>query len=248
MNLIRYTFPLLGILLMVNCTTKKTNPSDDIELNSKLIAGEWRLDSTSNNYNKNQRLIFDENGDFHEFSISNGGGLIDYGKIIDSDSLIDKHNNKYKVSIIDSNYISIKSNFNNSFSNNYTHYYKRSKYGDYNEKLIEYLKSDSLRRRAIGWWKLTATKLPVKLVNYSGKYEQFILHIKDDGSATYYLNNYLDSLVNYGYRIRKNRIEFSKGCIVDSGPEIIIKRRKMKMIQGRHILDTIELTRILKID
>jgi len=233
---------------MVNCTSKKTNSSKNIEFNSTLIAGEWRLDSTSNNYNKNQRLIFNENGNFYEFSISNGGGLIDYGKIIDTDSLIDMHNRKYKVVIIDSNYISIKSNFKSSFSNNYTNYYKRSKYGNFSDKLIEYLESDSLRKKAIGWWKLTATKLPVKLVNYSGKYERFILQIKEDGSATYYLENYLDSIVNYGYRIRKNRIEFSKGCIVGSGPEIIIRKNKMNMIQGRHKLDTLELTRILKID
>ena len=113
---------------------KKTNSSENIEFNSTLITGEWRLDSTSNNYNKNQRLIFNEDGDFHKFSISNGGGLIDYGKILDTDSLIDMHNRKYKIVLIDSNYISIKSNFQSSFSKNYTNYYKRSKYGDFNEK------------------------------------------------------------------------------------------------------------------
>ena len=114
------------------------------------------------------------------------------------------------------------------------------------KNLIEYLESDSLRKKAIGWWKLTATKLPVKLVNYSGKYEKFILQIKEDGSATYYLDNYLDSIVNYGYRIRKNRIEFSKGCIIGSGPEIFIQKNKMNMIQGRHKLGHLRINTNIK--
>ena len=46
-----------------------------------------------------------------------------------------------------------------------------------NDELKKYLEIDSTRNKALGWWKLTKSKLPIELVNYSGKFKKFTINI-----------------------------------------------------------------------
>ena len=108
----------------------------------------------------------------------------------------------------------------------------------------KYLQADSLRSKTLGWWKLISSKMSVKLINYRGYYDKFTLNIREDGIATFYLENKLDSTVNYSYNVNPDGIDFNLGCIVGSDCKISFDRNgKMKLVLDR-MGDTLLLERL----
>ena len=231
---------LLFLYTLISCSNLEPSRSIMKErLNTELIVGEWRLNSSSNKYLSNDRLIVLEDLTTFRFSGTDGGSLRAKG-IIENDSIRNKNGEILYVELIDSNRLRISSGWSNSVD-----YFKRSNYGDYQENLIEYLQQDSLRKKAIGWWQLTKSKMPIKLINYSGYYEKFTLNIQESGDATFYLENQFDSLVNYSYRMNPDGIDFNSGCVVGSNSKISFdKEGNMKLILDRKFRDTLTLERL----
>tara|TARA_B100000809_G_C14958490_1_gene466494 strand:+ start:62 stop:790 length:729 start_codon:yes stop_codon:yes gene_type:complete len=225
------------------CSNQEPVNSNSVEkLNSELIVGEWRLDSSSNRNLFNDRLIILENLKTFEFSGTDGGSLRTKG-IIDKDSIKTELGETLKIQLLDSNKLRISGGWSNSDD-----YFRRTNFGDYQESLVEYLQQDSLRKKVIGWWQLTESKMPVKLVNYSGYYEKFTLNIQEDGNAAFYLENQFDSIVNYSYTMNSDGMDFNKGCVAGSDSKISFDDSgNMKLVLDRRLRDTLTLERLKNI-
>ncbi|MFL0085756.1 hypothetical protein R5N98_04860 [Tenacibaculum maritimum] len=237
---------LLTIIILstlVSCSNQESvKINEDPKLSQDLMVGEWRLDSSSNRYQFNDRLIVLEDLKTFEFSGTDGGSLRTIGNI-EYDSLKTELGETLRIELLDSNRLRISGGWSNSDD-----YFKRSNYGNYQDNLLEYLQQDSLRQKVIGWWQLTKSKMPVKLINYSGYYEKFTLNIQENGDATFYLENQFDSLVNYSYRMNPDGMDFNRGCIVGSDYKIFFdKAGNMKLILDKRFGDTLTLERLKEI-
>jgi hypothetical protein len=233
----------LVLSTLISCSNQESSSSVLSEsLNPELMVGEWRLDSSSNKYLFNDRLIILDNFKTFEFSGTDGGSLRIRGNI-ENDSIRTEHGEILKIELLDSNKLRISGGWSNSDD-----YFKRSKHGDYQENLLEYLQQDSLRQKVIGWWQLTEPKMPVKLINYSGYYEKFTLNIQEDGDAKFYLENQFDSIVNYSFRMNTDGIDFNRGCIVGSDSKISFDDLgNMKLVLDRRFGDTLTLEKLKEI-
>lgn len=205
------TYITLFLLTVLFSCRDSQNPAKENNFDDNLMVGEWWLDSSSHRCFSRDRLILLEDGSFYLFSGSDGGSLRIKGKKISKDSLATEFTDTLKIHLVDSNRLCISGGWSNDQD-----FYERSGYGDYHEDLKEYLESDSLRKKTIGWWKLIYSKMPVELINYQGYTEKFTLNIREDGQAVFYLENNLDSMVNYSYKVNRGGIDFNRGCIVDS--------------------------------
>lgn len=212
-------------------------------LDDNLMFGEWRIDSSSNRHYSWDKLIITEDESFYMFSGSDGGSMWNTGRKFDKTFLASNHGDTMRINLLDSNQLCVSGGWNNNED-----FYKRSGNGDYHEKLKEYIKSDSLRKKVIGWWKLTASKMPIELINYSGYFKNFTLNIREDGKAVFYLENNLDSTVEYSYKVNPDGIDFNRGCIVDSNCKVSFdKTGKMKLLLDRQMGDTLLLERLTEI-
>ncbi|MEZ4818330.1 MAG: hypothetical protein R2776_10255 [Flavobacteriaceae bacterium] len=231
------------LFTIVSCSNKESVKNKiDSKLSQDLMVGEWRLDSSSNRFLFNDRLIVLEDLKTFEFSGTDGGSLRTKGSI-ENDSLKTALGETLKIELLDSNRLRISGGWSDSDD-----YFKRSNYGDYQENLLEYLQQDSLRQKVIGWWQLTKSKMPVELINYSGYYERFTLNIRESGDATFYLENQFDSLVNYSYRMNPDGMDFNRGCIVGSDSKISFdKSGNMKLLLDKRLGDTLTLERLKEI-
>ena len=217
---------------------KKHDKQNSFENN--LLIGEWRLDSSSNRLFSRDRLIILEDSSLYLFSGSDGGSLITKGRWSGNDSIMTDYYGNLFLNLIDSNHFHLRGGWTNN-----ENFYKRTKYGDYHENLKEYLKQDSLRKKLIGWWKLVDSKMPVKLINYSGYYDKFTLNIRPDGNAVFYLDNKLDSTVDYSYNVNIDGIDFNKGCIVGSDCKTSFDSKgRMKLVLDSRMGDTLLLERL----
>jgi hypothetical protein len=147
------------------------------------------------------------------------------------------------IHLIDSNHFHVSGGWANS-----ENFYKRAEYGDCQGNLRAYLKQDTLRKKVLGWWKLVDSKMPVQLVNYSGYYNKFTLNIRPDGNAVFYLENKLDSTVEYSYNVNIDGIDFNRGCIVGSDCKVSFDLKgRMKLILDNRMGDTLLLDRLTDI-
>lgn len=240
-------YPLIIILILLLASCRDDSRQNQFINNSFDLIGTWRFQESTDKYITDvHRIIILEDSTYYSFSASNGGGLIGKGILSKNDSLIDERNFKYGLKKIDSNKIEIENHY--SFYGDFTNTYKKTHSYPYKKELKKYLKIDSIRNKALGWWKLVKSKLPIKLVNYSGKYKEFTMQIRNDGTAHFYLENYLDSVVSYGYRIRENGIDLRRGDVASGGTKIFFESDTiMKMLMTERSLDTLELKKIYKI-
>ena len=184
-----------------------------------------------------------EDDKFYMFSSSDGGSMWNMGRKFDKYFLATDRGDTMRIHLLDSNQLCVSGGWNSRED-----FYKRADYGDHRENLKNYVKSDSLRKKLIGWWKLTASATPVKLINYSGYYEKFTLNIRDNGQAVFYLENKLDSIVDYSYNVNPDGIDFNRGCIVGSDCKVSFdKTGKMKLLIDRQTEDTLLLERLTEI-
>lgn len=201
------------------------------------------MDSTSNRSISYDRAIILEDSSFYLFSGSDGGSLITTGRRFGSDSIETENYGNLAIKLIDSNNIRLSGGWRNTED-----FYKRRRSGNYHENLKEFLKQDSLRKKLIGWWKLVDSKMPVKLVNYSGYYNKFTLNIQPDGKAVFYLENKFDSTVDYSYKVNIDGIDFNKGCIVGSDCKTSFDSKgRLKLVLDNRMGDTLLLERLTDI-
>jgi hypothetical protein len=228
-------------LLTIIYSCKNTKQHDrQIDFDNNLLIGEWRLDSSSNRFFSYDRLIILEDSSFYLFSGSDGGSLITKGQRFGKDSITTEYYGSLKINLIDSNHLHLGGGWTNN-----ENFYKRAKQGDFHDNLKEYLQQDSLRHNVIGWWKLVSCKMPVKLINYSGYYNNFTLNIRDDGNAIFYLENKLDSTVDYSYKVNPDGIDFNRGCIVGSDCKTSFDSKgRMKLVLDHRMGDTLLLERL----
>lgn len=241
----KYIITILIISLFTSCKSDLPNKVTDLE--NMVLSGTWRFQSSTDEYIKDHRIIILDDSSYYKFSTRNGGGLIEKGYLSKEDSLIDEREFKYSLKKIDTNRIEIENHYN--FFGDLTNTYKKTHYENHNDELKKYLKIDSIRNKALGWWKLTKAKLPIELVNYSGKFDKFTMQISRDGTATFYLENYLDSIVDYSYRVRENGIDFMRGDVMGGGTKIFFESDTiMKVLMRSRSLDTLELKKIYKLE
>ena len=239
----RLLLTIIVLSTLVSCSNQESVKKNmDAKLSQDLLVGEWKLDSSSNSYLFNDRLIVLEDLKTFEFSGTDGGSLRTKGNI-EYDSLKTELGETLKIELLDSNRLRISGGWSNSDD-----YFKRSNYGDYQENLLEYLQQDSLRKKVIGWWQLTKSKMPVKLINFSGYYEKFTLNIQESGDATFYLENQFDSLANYSYQMNPDGMDFNRGCVVGSDSKISFDEAgNMKLVLDRRFGDTLTLEKLKEI-
>ncbi len=236
------TRPLTTIfLLTMICSCKDTKQHDNQTLfDNNLQIGEWRLDSSSNRFFSYDRLIILEDSSLYLFSGSDGGSLMTTGRRSGKDSIATELYGTLKINLIDSNHFQLGGGWMNN-----ENFYKRTKYGDFHENLKAYIKQDSLRKKIIGWWKLVSIQTPVKLINYSGYFDKFTLNIRHDGYAVFYLENKLDSTVDYSYTVNVDGIDFKRGCIVGSDCKTSFDSKgRMKLVLDNRMGDTLLLERV----
>lgn len=236
-----YTFIFL---LTAICSSRDSGQSDTIRpLDNALMVGEWQVDSSANGDYLYDRLIILEDGSFYMFSGSDGGSMSNAGRKFDETLLATDHGDTMNINLLDSNQLYVSGGWNNI-----ENYYRRWDFGDYRENLKEYFQSDSLRKKVLGWWKLKASRMPVNLINYSGYFENFTLNIREDGQAVFYLENKLDSTVDYFYKVNPDGIDFIRGCVVGSDCKIEFdERNRMKLLLDEMRGDTLLLERLTEI-
>lgn len=212
-------------------------------LNDNLMVGEWRIDSASKGHFSRDKLILLEDGRFYAFSGSDGGSMLMKGQKLDGNLLASDLGDTMKINLLDSNKLYISGGWNNN-----EYFYKRSDNNNYRDNLKAYIQSDALRKKVIGWWKLTSSKMQVKLINHHGYYEKFTLNMRDDGQAVFYLENHLDSTVNYSYHVNPDGIDFDRGCIRGSDCKVSFDQSgKMKLVLDKTMGDTLILEKLTQI-
>jgi hypothetical protein len=241
---IRFFKYLALILSLTTCKTEQTN-QDRFDSNSGDFTGVWQFSSSTLDYIKgNYQILILEDSTYCIFYGNNGGELIEKGSLSKDDSLIDERNLKYGVTRFDS--ITIQIENHHSFNGDFINTYRKTRH-DPSDKLVEYQSIDSMRNNTIGWWVLTKSTMPFDPINHSGEYESFTMQINKDGSAAFYLNNYLDSAVDYSYSIRKNGIEFRKSDAFRQLEIWFESDSVMRMIWDPRDLDTLTLKKLRKI-
>jgi len=217
--------------------------SSNQQLSKDLVFGEWQFDYSTSDYVKRHYLFITEDSNYYMFAMWNGGGMTDRGSLFSEDSIKGKYFWKYKYALIDSSnmYIIDRNGFNND-----TNYYYKITYSDYHESLASNLQSDSLRNKLLGWWKLEKSQYPIKLHNYPEPCDQFTLNIRHDGTAVFFLENNLDSTVEYGYNVGQDYINFERGC-TGTYSYVNVEQNKMKLKMSKYDFDTLQLKRITKI-
>jgi hypothetical protein len=234
----------LTLITFISCNPKDSKTKE--ESTTTELAGIWRFQPEKGDNYRNHQLIFLEDSTFYTFSKSTGGSIIETGYLSKNDSLIVDNGLTYSLKKIDSSTIKIENQ--NSLFGSFINTSKKRSTKDPRSKLQEFKTIDSIRHKALGWWKLTKTKTPIKLVNYSGTYDPFLLNFKTNGGADFYINNYLDSIVSYGYQIKIDGVNFSRGCIGGSGSQLFFESDSiMKLVMTRRSFDTLELKKIYKI-
>lgn len=236
---------IILISTLISCCKTNISNKNNQSIETNLV-GNWRFLSSTDNYIKDHQIIILEDSTYYMFSKTNGGGLIERGKLTKNDSLVNEREFKHGLKKIDTNKIEIENHYN--FFGDFVNTYEKRYYNHYKIELNKRLKIDSTRNLLLGWWKLTKSNLPIKLPNYSGEYRTFTMQIMTDGNATFYLNNYLDSIVNYRYRAKENGIEFGRGDVSGSGTKLFFKSDTIiKMLMNKRSLDTLELNKIYKV-
>lgn len=208
------------------------------------MVGEWRIDSSSNRHFSNDHLIVLSDGSFYIFSGADGGSLLTSGKKFGVNQLATIYGDTLKINLLDSNRLCISGGWNNN-----NDFFQRRYFDKPKVRLNEYLESAKLRSEIIGWWKFNKSKSPIRLINYSGYCDEFTLNIRTDGQAIFYLENNLDSTVNYTFKVNIDGIDFNRGCVVNSNCHFkLIGEKKIKLVLDRLLGDTLVLERITKIN
>ncbi|HEX8575237.1 MAG TPA: hypothetical protein VF677_02985 [Flavobacterium sp.] len=91
-----------------------------------------------------------------------------------------------------------------------------------------------------GWWKLTnATYKPVRLIN-AGYSNNFTIHLSTDGTARIFKENYLDSIIQYNWKLESSTLSFGRGCIAGSNsPVYFLSDKKLIMSFDERKMDTL---------
>lgn len=238
----------LILLLLVGCSeipSQEDKTTETIELDSTLLIGCWRLDSSSNcNYSWDELYITDE-FDYYLFSRSNGGGLRNYGQIPFKDSMRNQYGTMNSIELLDS--FKLKKAWTGWVE--HEEFYKKWDNQDVNEELILAFKKDSLRSIVIGWWKLKKSIHGIDLPNDQHGYCQKVtMQIKDDGKVVFYKENQLDSAVSYSYDMYENGLYLNRGCISSRCYSHINKNGDLRFELDSRYQDTLLFERITEIN
>jgi hypothetical protein len=216
---------LLGLTIIQSCRKDKPKPID------KLLIGEWVLDSISGTFNKwDTDIIFiTDNGLFWKFTYWSDRYLVDSAFQINGEKIMRQGSIVYNIEHLDTNNLIITDNSNNKFL-----YKNRDRFNQQN--LQDFISRDSLHQKINGWWKLQdATYRPVGLVNYPDAVNDFTLFLNKNGDGKIYIDNIIDSFVNYSWTANPMSLSLGRGCIAGSDLQIIYLNEK-KMIIKQDIL------------
>jgi hypothetical protein len=228
-------------IILVSCQ-EGINKKSALKVTSKLLFGEWQLDSSSNIFSYRDKILINEKREAYWFLGNDGGSFYSKGEFLGNDTIKFKFEQKFIIQFQDSNHFLLKNSFGDCID-----YYSRNPNQNIEANLKEYFAIDKYRKSLIGWWKVKKANEPIQLINYSGHYKTFTLNMNESGDALFFLENKLDSVVEYKYNVHVDNVDFNRGCIRGSNTEITFdKRGDMKMILGI-MHDTIILERIFEI-
>ncbi len=88
-----------------------------------------------------------------------------------------------------------------------------------------------------------ATFKPIRLVNNPDRINDFTLHLDNNGEATFFVNDKVDSTETYGWTTNLNGLSFSKGCIAGSDSRIFSLDKNSMVMSMSMDFDTLYLTR-----
>lgn len=229
------------LTLLVACG-QGTNKPTELKASTKLLIGEWSLDSSTNNLSYNDKILITENREVYWFNGNDGGSFYSKGRFLGNDTLKFKFEQKFLIQFQDSNHFSLK-----NLAGNGIDFYSRKPNQNVKAHLREYFAIDKFRKSLIGWWKVKKADTPIQLINYPGYFKTFTLNMNESGDAYFILENKLDSVVEYSYEVNIDNVDFNRGCVRGSNTEISIEKSgEMKMILGI-MHDTIILERIYEI-
>ena len=212
-----------------------------VKLGHDLTIGEWDLDSVSKGIQYNQTLLVLENFDVYKYSRYKGGELRKLGTLRSNDSIYSEYGAFLKAELVNSNLLRLHGG--GWYKTN--EFYEKEKSQDLSSNFENYRLKDSLRSQVLGWWKTIGKYEPIRLTNYDAKPTEFVLNIKDNGEANFYLNNKFDSLVEYNYRMNIDGFDLIRGEVVDGESKISFDENgNMNLKLGRRNIDTIKLARL----
>lgn len=204
------------------------------------LTGVWRLDSCSSPFLNRATLIFDSQNRFYLFNHSDGGSLYLHGNRAKNKLNYGSFGESQELIVIDSKHIQTK-----NLAGKLNFYFSKKPNEDLQSVLNELHQIDSQRTKLIGWWKVISSNNSIKLLNHSGVYKTFSLHIGDDGKADFFLENILDSVVTYSYEINLGSIILQNGCLLEDSYVHIDPQKRLHLSMGQSILkDTVILEKI----
>ncbi len=206
---------IIGIILIGSCKTDKKKSIDN------LLIGEWMLDSISGTFNQWDRdfIFITDNRAFWKFTYWNDRYLIDSCFEVVGDQVFNENLKVYKIKLLDTFNLSLTDNSGNIFF-----YKNQSKEwdSDYKSDLQSFISSHLTHEQTSGWWKLkNATFRPFKLVNYPDKISDFTMFLNTNGDATIFIDNLIDSTINYTWKADSMALCFSLGCVVGHKDNIV---------------------------
>lgn len=235
---------LLSFLLLCSCTTPvKQKPV--FQPDSTLWSGVWKLDSCSREHCYDENLFITSDHHIYLFSENGGDHLAASGQLKGNDSLTTTWGIPWAIHLTDSHHLVITQP---EFADPLYNYFSRYDAKDDPQPLEERLKADSLRQKALGWWKLVPPVMPVRLINYPGYFFRLTLSIREGGNADYYLNNKLDSVVTYSYNIYPDAISFQLNCVSSRCPLSFGADGSMHLVLDKSLHDTLRFRRLTEID
>ncbi len=228
---------ILGLTFLSSCNRDKPNPFD------KSLIGEWMLDSISGPFDKWDRdfVYITDNGNYWKFTYWNDRYLIDSCYTVNSNKILQNNKRCYQIQLIDSFKMLMADNFGNTF------FYRnidRKWESNYKDDLRDFISQDSIHQKINGWWKLTkATFRPIKLVNYPDKINDFTIHLNKNGAATVYIDNLVDSTIDYSWQTKPSSLSFGRLCIVGAeSPIVYLDDYKLVSIFSKY-MDTLTFER-----
>ncbi len=181
---------------------------------SKLLVGEWVLDSISGSFQKWAKdfVYITDKGELWKFTYDNDRYLIDSCLRISAQEVLLENKKNYHLELIDSFKMQMVDNFGNTFFYNKQ---DRKRSRNYKDNLKDFIIKDSLHQKVNGWWKLRgATFKPIQIFNYGNKINDFTIQLKKNGIVTIYIDNLVDSTMTFTWKTKPDKLTFQIGCIV----------------------------------
>lgn len=204
----------------------------NITVTKELLQGKWVLDSSSIKDCSTKEELFLVHDKMYRCSYWRDDYFIDSAKLNHS-TIYSNANNDYSLAMIDSNNLVIR--------NHDIFYYERVRENDFMLELNNYRLGNQLKKRYVGYWKpINAPTEPIKIMNQIPLCNSISFKLFNNGTAEFYINQHIDSIIRHFFLVRGNSPQFRNGCLVgDYGMTWNDSRQQIGMVFSPYKTDTI---------